>query len=156
LRQRRSARVMLFDPAGRVLLIRCVAMRSDGEFAFWLTPGGEIEAGEEPRAAAVREVREELGLELEVTPAYTEANQFEHQGVMRDNVDYVFTARCEAVDPALRGVTAEEIALMKEIRWWTAEEVETAGNTGAERIFPVDLAVRMRAYGRLRSSSKTT
>jgi 8-oxo-dGTP pyrophosphatase MutT (NUDIX family) len=156
LRRRRSARVMLFDPAGRVLLIRCVAMRSDGEFVFWLTPGGEIEAGEEPRAAAVREVREELGLELEVAPAYTEANQFEHQGVMRDNVDYVFTARCEAAEPVLHGVTAEEIAIMKEIRWWTAEEVETAGNTGAERIFPVDLAARMRFYGRLRNSSKTT
>jgi 8-oxo-dGTP pyrophosphatase MutT (NUDIX family) len=135
---------MLFDPAGRVLLIRCAVMRSDGEFVFWLTPGGEIEAGEEPAAAAVREVREELGLELAVTPAYTEANQFEHQGEMRDNVDYVFTARCGAGEPLLRGVTAEEIAIMKEIRWWTVEEVEAAGNTGVERIFPVDLAGRMR------------
>jgi 8-oxo-dGTP diphosphatase len=137
---------MLFDPAGRVLLIRCAVMRSDGEFVFWLTPGGEIEAGEEPAAAAVREVREELGLELAVTPAYTEANQFEHQGEMRDNVDYVFTARCGAGEPQLRGVTAEEIAIMKEIRWWTAEEVEAAGNTGVERIFPVDLAGRMREF----------
>jgi len=137
---------MLFDPAGRVLLIRCAVMRSDGEFVFWLTPGGEIEAGEEPAAAAVREVREELGLELAVTPAYTEANQFEHQGEMRDNVDYVFTARCGAGEPLLRGVTAEEIAIMKEIRWWTVEEVEGAGNTGMERIFPVDLAGRMREF----------
>lgn len=156
MRQRESARVMLFDPTGRVLLIRCVAMRSDGEFAFWLTPGGEVEVGETPAQAAVRELQEELGLQLNVTPAYTEANRFEHQGVMRDNMDYVFTARCEAADPALRGVTAEEIALMKEVRWWTAEEVDTAENTGTERIFPVDLAVRMRVYGRLRSSSKTT
>ena len=146
MRVRRSARVMLFDPAGRVLLIRCAVMRSDGEFVFWLTPGGEIEAGEEPAAAAVREVREELGLELAVTPAYTEANQFEHQGEMRDNVDYVFTARCGAGEPQLRGVTAEEIAIMKEIRWWTADEVEVAGNTGMERIFPVDLAGRMREF----------
>jgi 8-oxo-dGTP diphosphatase len=146
LRGRQSARVMLFDPAGRVLLIRCAVMRSDGEFVFWLTPGGEIEAGEEPSGAAVREMREELGLELAVTLAYTEANQFEHQGEMRDNVDYVFTARCGAEEPALRGVTAEEIAIMKEIRWWTAEEVESAGNAGAERIFPVDLAGRMREF----------
>jgi ADP-ribose pyrophosphatase YjhB (NUDIX family) len=136
---------MVFDPAGRVLLIRCVAMRSDGEFAFWLTPGGEIEAGETPMEAARRELREELGLEVEVAgPVYTEATQFEHRGEMRDNVDFVFTARCEADAPALQGMTADEIELMKEIRWWTAEEIEAA-LAGGQRIFPVDLAARMRA-----------
>ena len=51
MRSRRTARVMVFDAAGRVLLIRCVAMRSDGEFRFWLAPGGEIEAGETPMDA---------------------------------------------------------------------------------------------------------
>jgi 8-oxo-dGTP diphosphatase len=143
MRARQTARVMVFDPAGRVLLIRCVVMRRDGEFVFWLTPGGEIEAGEAPIEAAVREIREELGLELEVVgPVYTLANQFEHQGEMRDNVDYVFTARCAAEAPVLRGETADEIEIMKEIRWWTAEEIEAA----AERIFPVNLAVRMREY----------
>jgi hypothetical protein len=75
-------------------------------------------------------------------PVYEEATQFEHQGEMRDNLDFVFTARCEAGDPVLRGVTAEEIAIMREIRWWGAEEVEAS----AERIFPVDLAVRMREF----------
>jgi len=135
---------MVFDPAGRVLLIRCVAMRSDGEFAFWLTPGGEIEADETPIEAARRELREELGLTGEVVgPVYTEATRFEHQGEMRDNVDFVFTTRCAAEDPELRGVTADEIAIMKEIRWWTAEEILAS----RERIFPVDLATRMREFG---------
>lgn len=143
MRARRTARVMVFDPAGRVLLIRCVVMRADGEFVFWLTPGGEIEAGETPLEAAARELREELGLTTEVVgPVYTEATQFEHQGEMRDNFDYVFTARCGAEEPVLRGVTADEIAIMKEIRWWSAEEIEGA----VERIFPVDLAGRMREF----------
>ena len=146
MRCRRTARVMVFDPAGRVLLIRCAVMRPDGEFVFWLTAGGEIEAGETPLEAARRELREELGLEVEVLgPVYAEANQFEHQGEMRDNLDYVFTARCDADAPVLRGVTADEIAIMKEIRWWTAEEVEAAIAAGV-RIFPVDLAARMREF----------
>jgi ADP-ribose pyrophosphatase YjhB (NUDIX family) len=139
---------MVLDGAGRVLLIRCVAMRRDGEFAFWLTPGGEIEAGEEPKAAAVRELREELGLEVEVTgPVYTEANQFEHQGEMRDNVDFVFVARCGEGEPMLRGVTVDEIELMREIRWWTVEEIEAAP-PGGDRIFPVNLAERVLAVAR--------
>jgi len=134
---------MVFDPAGRVLLIRCAVMRPDGEFVFWLTPGGEIEAGETVAQAAARELREELGLELEVAgPVYTEATQFEHQGEMRDNVDFVFTARCAAEAPLLRGVTPDEIKIMKEIRWWSVQEIESS----AERIFPVDLAERMREF----------
>ncbi|HEX9198837.1 MAG TPA: NUDIX domain-containing protein [Acidobacteriaceae bacterium] len=150
MRSRRTARVMVFDPAGRVLLIRCVVMRANGQFAFWLTPGGEIEAGETPLEAARRELREEVGLEVEVAgPVYEEATQFEHQGEMRDNLDFMFTARCAAEAPVLRGVTADEIAIMKEIRWWTAEEVRAAGvGIGGERVFPVDLAERMRElYG---------
>ncbi len=79
-----------------------------------------------------------------VGPVYEEATQFEHQeGEMQDNLDYVFTARCGVDEPVLRGVTADEIAIMKEIRWWTAEEIEAAP-AGGERIFPVDLAARMR------------
>ena len=145
MRARRTARVLVFDPAGRVLLIHCVVMRRGGEFAFWLTPGGEIESGETPIEAAGRELREELGLGVEVVgPVYQEATQFEHQGEMRDNLDFVFVARCAAEEPVLRGVTADEIAIMKEIRWWTVADVEAS----QERIFPVDLAGRMREFVR--------
>jgi 8-oxo-dGTP pyrophosphatase MutT (NUDIX family) len=155
--RRRTARVLVFDGVGRVLLIRCVAMRRDGEFAFWLTPGGEIEEGETPAEAAVRELREELGLEVAVVgPVYEEQTRFEHQGEIRDNLDFYFVARCDAETPVLRGVTTEEIAIMKEIRWWTVEEIERAA-AGGERIFPVDLAVRVPEFGQsfLRRASKT-
>jgi 8-oxo-dGTP pyrophosphatase MutT (NUDIX family) len=146
-KSRRAARVLVFDGAGRVLLIRCVAMRRDGEFVFWLTPGGEIEAGETSAEAAVRELREELGLDVAVVgPVYGEATRFEHQGEMRDNLDFYFVARCDAAAPELRGVTAEEIGLMREVRWWSVEEIEAA-MAGSERIFPVDLAGRVRELG---------
>ena len=136
--------MLVFDPSGRVLLIRCVVMRRDGEFAFWLTPGGEIEAGETPIEAARRELGEEIGLEVELEgPVYEEATQFEHQGEMRDNLDFIFVARCAVDEPALRGFTADEIAIMKEMRWWSLADVQASG----ERIFPVDLADRMREFG---------
>jgi ADP-ribose pyrophosphatase YjhB (NUDIX family) len=48
------------DEKGRILLLR----RSDGE-NLWGFPGGAIEPGERAADAVVREVREEIGLEVE-------------------------------------------------------------------------------------------
>ena len=55
---------VLRDEAGRVLLTR----RPPGRHmaGLWEFPGGKVEAGESPRAALTRELREELG--IEVTP----------------------------------------------------------------------------------------
>jgi len=58
---------VLVDPAGRVLLAeRPVGKAFAGRWEF---PGGKLEAGETPHAALVRELREELGIEvLEAEP----------------------------------------------------------------------------------------
>jgi 8-oxo-dGTP diphosphatase len=138
--------VMLFDETGSILLIRFVAMRPDGEFVFWALPGGEIEDGETEMAAAVRELQEELGIAVKVEgPVYRDANQFWHQGEIQDNTDFLFRAQCRREEPKLIGLTAEEIAMMREMRWWTTEEIEGA----EERIFPADLAERLRELRRL-------
>ena len=50
---------IVLDDQGRVLLVR---HRNHGR---WLQPGGSIEPGEDPAAAALREIREETGVEAE-------------------------------------------------------------------------------------------
>lgn len=60
---------VLLDPAGRVLL----AQRPEGKHlaGMWEFPGGKLEPGEAPLAGLARELREELGIQLEasgVTP----------------------------------------------------------------------------------------
>ncbi len=52
----------LFDAQGRILL----AQRPAGKqlAGLWEFPGGKLEAGESPEAALVRELREELSIEV--------------------------------------------------------------------------------------------
>ncbi len=55
-----AAAACIRDERGRILLVR----RSDGA-SLWGFPGGAIEPGERADEAAAREVREEIGLEVE-------------------------------------------------------------------------------------------
>ena len=62
--------VCVSDPQGRVLLVR----RSPGETRAgeWEVPGGHVDAGETLEAAAVREVKEETGLDVVLGPGLVE------------------------------------------------------------------------------------
>ncbi len=53
----------LIDAQGRVLLAQRPAGKSLA--GFWEFPGGKVEPRESPEAALVRELKEELGVELE-------------------------------------------------------------------------------------------
>lgn len=55
-----GVKVMVFNEAGEVLLIR----NSYGNSSQYLLPGGGVSRGESPAAAAIREVHEELGLQV--------------------------------------------------------------------------------------------
>jgi putative (di)nucleoside polyphosphate hydrolase len=54
---REGVGIMLLGPAGKVL----VARRIDAGGEAWQMPQGGIDAGEDPRAAALRELAEEIG-----------------------------------------------------------------------------------------------
>lgn len=58
------AAAVLIDRGGEVLLVRRVNEPQQGK---WSLPAGFIDAGEDPREAAVREVFEETGLQIRVT-----------------------------------------------------------------------------------------
>ncbi len=57
--------VALVDPDGRVL----IAQRPEGKplAGLWEFPGGKLEPTEAPEAALIRELREELGIEVAPT-----------------------------------------------------------------------------------------
>ena len=55
----------MHDGAGRFLALR---RSREPQAGWWETPGGFCDAWEEPAAAAVREGREELGVDVELGP----------------------------------------------------------------------------------------
>ncbi|MEA4923198.1 MAG: NUDIX hydrolase [Eubacteriaceae bacterium] len=57
-----GVRVVIFDEEMRLLMVR---QHHEGR-DIWMVPGGAIEDGETARVAAVREVKEETGLEIKV------------------------------------------------------------------------------------------
>ena len=86
-RHTRGAKVIAVNAAGEVLLVR----NSYGRRHLWVLPGGAIGRGEEPAAAAARELREETGL---TAGALLPLGTFEttEEG-WRDTV-HVFTTTC--------------------------------------------------------------
>lgn len=140
-RQRRSARTILLSPANDVLLIHFVVPRSGGDFAFWATPGGEVEEGEDDLAAAQRELREELELTVELLgPVHRSEAEFEHKGAVVLSIDVFFLGRCERDAPRLSPFTQEERAVLRSARWWTIDEIETTN----ESLFPEGLSAIVR------------
>ena len=53
-----GANVLVTDAEGRILSVRPTYTRE------WMLPGGRVERGETPHAAAIRETREETGLDV--------------------------------------------------------------------------------------------
>ena len=88
-----SANVVVVDGAGRILLIH----RTDND--NWAVPGGAMDLGESIVDCAVRETREETGIDCEVTGLvgiYTDPKHLIHytsDGETRQEFSVVFTAR---------------------------------------------------------------
>ena len=67
---------VLLDDYDRILLLH----RNLGDTGLWELPGGKVEEDEIPEVAAVREMREELGVDVRLVRALGN-EAFEHEGV---------------------------------------------------------------------------
>jgi 8-oxo-dGTP diphosphatase len=101
-RKRMGAGVLVRDADDRVLLVE-PTYKPD-----WEIPGGTIEVDESPRAGCVREVREELGLDLAVGRLLV----FEWQPSARDRTESLLFVYDGGVLPADAAITlpADELA----------------------------------------------
>ncbi len=121
----------------------CVVERSDGALLLvrqsyrrgWTFPGGLLKRNEAPARAAVRETREEVGLEVELD---------DHPRVVVDaprrRVDVVFRARLAAEADGQEPTPVSPEIL--EVRWFAPDELPVIQRETAEALVELGRAVR--------------
>ncbi|MGH3277726.1 MAG: NUDIX hydrolase [Trebonia sp.] len=111
-----SVNVVVANDAGEILMIR----RTDND--NWAVPGGAIDLGESVAQAAVRETREESGIECEITGIvgiYSDPKHvllYTSNGEVRQEFSIVLTARPLSGQPTPSSESSE-------VRWVPVSEV---------------------------------
>lgn len=116
-----GVRAIVRDPAGRIALVRHTYV------ARWHLPGGGVDKGERVEAAAVREVREETGLDVTVEAL---VGVFHNRAEYKDDHVVVFAVRCERPE-ALRPSEGMEIA---ETGWFALDALPDLSPATERRI----------------------
>jgi ADP-ribose pyrophosphatase YjhB (NUDIX family) len=112
-----SVNVVVTNGEGKILLIR----RTDND--NWALPGGGVDIGESLPQAAIRETREETGVDCEITGLsgiYTDPGHvilYTSNGEVRQEFSVVLTARATGGQPTPSSETSE-------VRWVAIGDAE--------------------------------
>jgi len=129
---RHVARVVLLDQADHVLLVRYedsepMDPSGKGPMEYWVPPGGALDQGEDHRSAAIREVREETGLTVELGPwLWEREHRLQFMGQLISQQERFYLAKLESLAPP---VTHQSPEAIREHRWWSLAELQLASAT---------------------------
>jgi 8-oxo-dGTP pyrophosphatase MutT (NUDIX family) len=129
---RKSARIVVLDPDGAVLLVRhrdsaSVDPKNPKLLTYWVPPGGGVDEGESHEQAAIRELEEETGVQVsDVGPQiWSRERDLIHGGELKRHMERYFIAWAKSPQ-VLRNRTQENI---EEIRWWTLNDLRASTET---------------------------
>jgi 8-oxo-dGTP pyrophosphatase MutT (NUDIX family) len=129
----------MVDGDGRILLQQCCDQSAPGGARWWNTTGGGLDEGETPRQAAVRELREETGLEVAEDDVgevvHRRITEFSFAGAAyRQSEDY-FLLRTPAFDARPTAHSDLEMVAVLRTRWWSRDELRGT----REQVYPEEL-----------------
>ena len=105
-RRTEGAHVLVRDEEGRILVVRTTYLGPG-----WMLPGGRVERSETPHAAAVRETREETGIDVRLDRLLL-IDAHRHR-----NVSFVYAGT------AVGGTLAPQFGEIAEVGWLDREEI---------------------------------
>ena len=137
--RRRASRVLVVDEHASVLLFRDSDLGLDPVPHWWVTPGGGVDPGESDLDAAVRELREETGLQVEASallgPVAHRRVLHGYSDVVTDQDEVFYAVQVERFTLDLSAHTEEELACLVDHGWLSRADLEALG----EPVWPVEL-----------------
>ncbi|CRM83848.1 NUDIX hydrolase [Pseudomonas sp. 8 R 14] len=133
MRERKAARLLVINPAHEVLLFRFI--HKGGALAgqnYWATPGGGVEPGETFEAAAIRELREETGIQVQAVAAPIAERRFAlmlPSGETVSAVEHYFVVHTANTELSRAEWTLEETQVMADHQWWSAQALRATEET---------------------------
>ena len=143
-RPRTSARVVLLDDDGAVLLL-CgsdPAVTDGTAPRWWFTVGGRARPGESLAATAVRELAEETGLQVDADrmagPVWRREALIHFNGAVMASEEFYFVHRTSRFEPSPAGRTALERRYIHGHRWCDAATIDALVAAG-QQVYPLEL-----------------
>ena len=126
---RETARILLVNDQDEIFLLLTHFDPEVGLPPRWITPGGGIDEGETPEQAAIRELFEETGIQIDIEtlekPIWQTSGRWDWSDGKNHHtyVDYFFKLTVTDFELDTSNWTEDERRDVVEYRWWNLSEL---------------------------------